>query len=116
MNTASKQKRAFYRKLYLSYLIDTEKHSVPSLQQKTGMPRRTIQDCLKTLSDINIRCEFVPIAGARNNAGFYRIVSWGPIQQDWVRENIDRIVGTLKTETLGQEVISPPGSSALPRH
>jgi len=86
--TFSKQQLAFFRKLYLAYLIDTESHNLLSLVATTGMPRRTIQDCLKVLKDVGIDCVFVDTAGTRHNDGFYQIRTWGAINQQWVADNI----------------------------
>jgi len=82
--TVSKQQRAFFRKLYLSYLISQENHNLTSLQKLTGMPRRTIQDCIKDLSDIGIQCQFEQHEGGRHNDGHYNIADWGPIQPEWI--------------------------------
>lgn len=95
MSQVRKQKIAFYRKLYLAYLIDTDNYSVPGLEAKTGMPRRTIQDCLKALPDVGIQCSFVPKVGGRNNEGHYQITEWGPVRKSWIAENISQIVAVL---------------------
>ncbi|MBY4678510.1 helix-turn-helix domain-containing protein [Marinobacterium arenosum] len=89
--TVSKQQRAFYRKLYLSYLISQQAHSLTSLQQLTGMPRRTIQDCLKDLGDIGVQCSFIQQEGGRHNAGHYQLDDWGPIRPAWVAQHLTEI-------------------------
>lgn len=91
----SKQAIAFKRKLYLAYLIDSGQHSVPSLESITGMPRRTIQDTLKTLTDIGIEVVFIPKSGARHNEGRYQVYDWGPIQKRWVKDNLESIKAVL---------------------
>lgn len=84
----TKAQRAFYRKLYLAYCIDTGSHNLRSLQQLTRMPRRTIQDTLSDLGDIGIRCQFEQAEGMRHNDGIYRLEDWGPIRRRWVESNL----------------------------
>ncbi|WIO73142.1 winged helix-turn-helix domain-containing protein [Porticoccaceae bacterium LTM1] len=91
----SKQAIAFNRKLYLAHLIDSGQYSVPSLEEVTGMPRRTIQDTLKTLSDIGIEVVFTPKPGARHNEGSYQVSSWGPIHKKWVKNHLESIKAVL---------------------
>jgi hypothetical protein len=91
----SKQKLAFYRKLYLAYLIDNGEYNVPMLEKITGMPRRTIQDCIKVLEDISIEVSFQTQEGKRNNDGIYRISSWGPIDRHWVASQMPHIGAVL---------------------
>ncbi|MDX5372131.1 MAG: winged helix-turn-helix domain-containing protein [Pseudomonadaceae bacterium] len=82
---ASKTRTSFYRRLYLAWLIDSgTATSVPALMEATGLPRRTAQDTLAALAELDIRCEFVQHDGERNNAGHYRIADWGPIDRAWV--------------------------------
>lgn len=74
----SKTKSSFYRRLYVAWLIDSQTAtSVPALMEATGMPRRTAQDTIAALADLDIVCEFEQQAGARNHAGHYRIHDWG---------------------------------------
>lgn len=55
----SKTKSSFYRRLYVAYLIDSQlASSVPALTEATGMPRRTAQDTIAALADLDIVCEF----------------------------------------------------------
>ncbi|KEA64963.1 hypothetical protein ADIMK_0665 [Marinobacterium lacunae] len=88
---SSKAALAFQRKLYLAWLIGQQPHSLPSLQQATGMPRRTVQDTLKTLADIGIECAFEQHSGERNNQGHYSISDWGPIDPKWVDRHADEM-------------------------
>jgi hypothetical protein len=83
-----RSQRAFFRKIYLAWLIDNGRHNLRTLQEKTDMPRRTLQDCLKDLEDIGIRCSFEQSDGERNNCGFYKVQDWGPIRRSWVRSNL----------------------------
>lgn len=94
--TYSKQKLAFYRKLYLCHLIHQGDHNVPSLTQLTGMPRRTIQDCLKVMQDIDVTIGFEQNCGKRYNSGCYRILDWGGIHSDWVEKKFPHIAAVLK--------------------
>lgn len=92
--TISKQQKAFYRKLFIAYQIDTETHNLLSLHKLTNMPRRTLQDAIVAFSDLGIDCEFVQ-DGTRNNAGYYKITDWGPIKSGWVKEHLAEIEGLL---------------------
>ena len=88
----SKTRTSFYRRLYVAWLIDIGvATSVPALMQATGMPRRTAQDTLGALAELDIECVFEQADGARNNAGHYRIQSWGPINAKWVGEHLPTI-------------------------
>jgi len=92
----SKAQLAFFRKIYLAYLITQGEQNIPSLELQTGMPRRTLQDCIKGFVDLSIDCEFVGRSGARNNDGHYRINNWGPINPQWVgaqRALIEKALG-----------------------
>ncbi len=99
MADSSKQQKAFYRKLYLAHLISSGNHNVPSLEAETGMPRRTIQDCLKTLIDLDIICEFSEPPGERHNHGRLTIISWGAIDPHWVKDNATRMAKTLAVDS-----------------
>ncbi|MCO4757601.1 MAG: winged helix-turn-helix domain-containing protein [Oceanospirillaceae bacterium] len=92
----SKQQRAFFRKLYLSHLISQEPLNVTALQKITGMPRRTLQDTLKDLGDIGIECSFIQQEGGRNNAGYYQVDCWGPIDPSWINNNLARLEAALE--------------------
>ncbi|PPC74447.1 hypothetical protein C4K68_26300 [Pokkaliibacter plantistimulans] len=91
----SKQQKAFYRKLYLSWLVAQQEHSLTSLVVLTAMPRRTIQDTLADLSDIGIDCQFVQREGGRHNEGYYQLCSWGPINPTWVEEHLPELLQAL---------------------
>lgn len=74
----SKTKTSFYRRLYVAWLIDSgAATSVPALMEATGMPRRTAQDTLSALVELDIDCQFAQGQGERNNAGQYLIRDWG---------------------------------------
>ncbi|MDO7896389.1 winged helix-turn-helix domain-containing protein [Pseudomonas citrulli] len=93
----SKTKTSFYRRLYVAYLIDSGvASSIPALTEVTGMPRRTAQDTVAALADLDIVCEFEQQQGARNHAGGYRIRDWGAIDRRWIEENLQRIKAVLE--------------------
>jgi len=89
--THSKTKTSFYRRLYVAYLIDSGANTVPAIQDATGMPRRTAQDTIVALSELDIDCAFV---GATKD-GHYQVNDWGAIQKSWVRNNLSRIKDVL---------------------
>ncbi|BCD84548.1 hypothetical protein PSm6_09550 [Pseudomonas solani] len=92
----SKTKTSFYRRLYVAWLIDSGTAvSVPALMDATGMPRRTAQDTLAALADLDIDCQFQQDEGARNNAGHYVIRDWGAIDKHWIAANLQQIKTTL---------------------
>jgi hypothetical protein len=92
----SKTKSSFYRRLYVAYLIDSGlASSVPALTEVTGMPRRTAQDTIVALADLDIRCEFEQQHGARNHAGHYRILDWGAIDPAWITRHLTSIKSVL---------------------
>ncbi|MBD8191373.1 winged helix-turn-helix domain-containing protein [Pseudomonas fluorescens] len=92
----SKTKSSFYRRLYVAYLIDSGlASSVPALTDATGMPRRTAQDTIAALADLDIVCEFEQEDGARNHAGQYRIRDWGAIDRRWIEGNLASVKQVL---------------------
>jgi hypothetical protein len=92
----SKTKSSFYRRLYVAYLIDSEIASnVPALVDATGMPRRTAQDTIAALADLDIECGFEQQDGGRNHAGQYRIRNWGAIDRQWIAANLAQIKAVL---------------------
>ncbi|RAU46455.1 MULTISPECIES: winged helix-turn-helix domain-containing protein [unclassified Pseudomonas] len=92
----SKTKSSFYRRLYVAHLIDTGlATSVPAITEVTGMPRRTAQDTLLALADLDIVCAFEQEDGARNHAGAYRIHDWGAIDKRWIAEHLAQIKAVL---------------------
>ncbi|TBV05914.1 winged helix-turn-helix domain-containing protein [Phytopseudomonas dryadis] len=92
----SKTKTSFYRRLYVAWLIDSgAADNVPALMAATGMPRRTAQDTLAALDELDIRCDFQQRDGERNNAGRYVIRDWGAIDKRWIAGNLQRIKTVL---------------------
>lgn len=92
----SKTKSSFYRRLYVAYLIDSGlASSVPALTELTGMPRRTAQDTIAALADLDIVCEFEQQDGARNHAGRYQVQDWGAIDKGWIASHLPQIKAVL---------------------
>lgn len=92
----SKTRTSFYRRLYVAWLIDSgSATSVPALMAVTGMPRRTAQDTLAALAELDIDCQFEQEAGERNNAGRYEIRDWGAIDKRWVGAHLAQIKAVL---------------------
>lgn len=92
----SKTKTSFYRRLYVAWLIDSgTATSVPAIMEATGMPRRTAQDTLLALGELDIDCQFQQEAGERNNAGHYEIRDWGAIDKRWIAANLQQIKAVL---------------------
>ncbi|CAN7473603.1 winged helix-turn-helix domain-containing protein [Pseudomonas sp. LjRoot71] len=92
----SKTRSSFYRRLYVAWLIDSgSATTVPALMSATGMPRRTAQDTLTALAELDIDCAFAQETGERNNAGRYLIRDWGPINAQWIAANLAQIKGVL---------------------
>lgn len=94
----SKAAKAFQRKLVIAWCINQQGTNLTGLQKMTGMPRRTLQDCIKDLDDIGIVCRFCQQDDAPNNQGVYRIESWGPIDCTWVNTQIEALSQSLAIE------------------
>lgn len=92
MTSYSKTKTSYYRRLYVAYLIDSGTNTVQGLLDATAMPRRTLQDTLKALSDLDI---VVESRGGTKNAS-YRIESWGAIDSCWIKNNLQHVKGVLQ--------------------
>jgi len=87
----SKTKSSFYRRLLVAQLIDSGVNTVPAIMQETGMPRRTAQDTILALEELDIQCEF---QGANKDGG-YAIVDWGPINKKWLKSQLTQIKTVL---------------------
>ena len=83
----SKTKKSFYRRLLVAYLIDTGINTVPLLIGATSMPKRTIQDTITALSELDIECVF---SGATKN-GHYSINGWGAINKKYIKDNLNTV-------------------------
>ncbi|OLO11531.1 hypothetical protein BTW10_09155 [Chromohalobacter japonicus] len=91
----SKTQSSFYRRLYVAHLIAVGTASIPALIEATGMPRRTAQDTVNALIELDIHCEFEQQAGARHHIGRYVIRDWGPIDPTWVAAHAERLRESL---------------------
>lgn len=87
----SKTRTSFYRRLYLAWLIHRGINTLPAIMATTGMPRRTAQDTLSALHELDIECRF---EGANKN-GRYRVKDWGPIEVQWLERNAERLATVL---------------------
>ncbi|MGY4108314.1 winged helix-turn-helix domain-containing protein [Aeromonas encheleia] len=95
MTEPSKTRTSFYRRLYVAHLISQGIDSIPAIMAATGMPRRTAQDTLAALAELDIHCAFEQTEGARHLQGHYRIGDWGPINPAWIAAQLDTIKQTL---------------------
>lgn len=94
--TVSKTQSSFYRRLYVAWLIDSgAATNIPALVAATGMPRRTAQDTVAALAELDIDCQFIQENGERHNAGQYRIHDWGAIDRNWIERNLGRLKSVL---------------------
>ncbi|MGS2743387.1 winged helix-turn-helix domain-containing protein [Halomonas sp. LS-001] len=91
----SKTKASFYRRLFVAHLIDQGVASVPALIAATGMPRRTAQDTITSLAELDIECTFEKSDGERHNIGHYRIHNWGAIDPQWVAQHAEYLRDAL---------------------
>ena len=93
----SKTKSSFYRRLYVAYLIDSGLAcNIPALTEFTGMPRRTAQDTVAALADLDIVCIFEQQEGERNHSGCYRIRDWGAVDKGWIERNLRQVKDVLR--------------------
>ena len=95
MTTISKTKSSYYRRLYIAHLIENGLTTVPAIIDYTGMPRRTAQDTIKSLSELDIICVFNQAKGERNRSGQYKIIDWGAINKHWIAEHLTDIKAAL---------------------
>jgi len=88
----SQTKTSYYRRLYVAYLIDKGINTVPAITAETGMHRRTAQETILALAEMDIKCEFV---GATKD-GRYKITSWAAIKKVWVKKHLQHIKSVLE--------------------
>ena len=88
----SKTKTSFYRRLLVAHLIDTGTNTLSLLIEATGMPKRTIQDTITALSELDIECVF---SGATKN-GHYSINGWGTINKKYIKDNLHNVKDVLQ--------------------
>lgn len=91
----SKTRTSFYRRLYVAWLIEQRVATVPAIMSLSGMPRRTVQDTISALHELDIQCQFQQRDGKPQNQGAYVIKAWGAINRDWVTQHIDDIARLL---------------------
>ena len=89
----SKTKTSYYRRLLVAYLIDTGINTPPLILEATGMPRRTLQDTIKALAELDIEC--VDAGGTINKS--YSIKSWGAIDRTWIKNNLQHVKDVLES-------------------
>lgn len=87
----SKTKSSFYRRLLIAALIDKGINTLPLIMAEIDIPRRTTQDTINALEELDIDCRF---EGATKN-GHYKIHSWGAIDKAWLEANFLKIKTTL---------------------
>ena len=90
----SKTKTSYYRRLYIAYLIDTGINTVPLLLESTEMPKRTLQDTILALAEMDIVCA---VSGGTKNRS-YSIDSWGAIDKSYIKNNLQHVKGVLQYE------------------
>ncbi|MGF1822745.1 helix-turn-helix domain-containing protein [Vibrio splendidus] len=96
MEKPSKTHTSFLRRVLVAYLIDTGKNTIPLIIEVTGMPRRTAQDTIKALQEIEIKAEVI-------NRGEYRIADWGAVNRDWVTKNVEHMCNVLSYPYLDED-------------
>jgi hypothetical protein len=84
----SKTKTSFYRRIYVAWLISQGINSVPKIIAATGMPRRTAQDTLEAIHELDIELG--------NVNGTFSILSWGAVNKAWVEANVDHLKQVLE--------------------
>ncbi len=60
--------------------------------QHIGMPRRTAQDTIKALAEMDIVCKF---EGATKD-GCYVITDWSAIKKEWIKSNLQHVLYVLE--------------------
>lgn len=85
----SKTQTSFLRRLLVAYLIDNDFNTVPKIVEVTGMHRRTAQDTIKALHEIEVKIE-------QYSKGKYRVVDWGAVNNDWIRNKFTHVCSVLK--------------------
>lgn len=92
MTMHSKTKKSYYRRLYVAYLIDSGVNTVPLLIETTDMPKRTLQDTLAALAELDILLESE--GGTKNLT--YQISNWGAINKKWIKNNLQHVKNVLQ--------------------
>ena len=76
----------------MAFLIDSGINTVQGLLDTTEMPKRTLQDTLKALSDLDI---VVESRGGTKNAS-YKVSSWGAVDKQWIANNLQHVKDVLQ--------------------
>ena len=84
----SKTQTSFLRRLLVAYLIDNGRNTIPLIMEATGMPRRTAQDTVKALHELEIEVE-------QFKRGEYRIMNWGAVNHTWIKNNLSHVCNVL---------------------
>lgn len=84
----NKTHKTHLRRIFIAYLLDRGIDTVPKIVKVTSMPRRTVQEVLKSLSDIEIMIN-------HEAGGTYSITSWGAISKDWAHSNVEYMSASL---------------------
>ncbi|AQS39960.1 hypothetical protein Sps_04879 [Shewanella psychrophila] len=98
--TYNKSKLAFNRKLLIATLIDSNIGSVPMLVDATGMNRRTVQEVINSLSDVDITC----LRAGSTKSGYYYISDWGLLDKNKVRNKLRHTNDVLEF-VLNEQII-----------
>lgn len=76
----------------MAFLIDSGTNTVQGLLDATEMPKRTLQDTLKALADLDI---IIESRGGTKNAS-YAVKSWGAIDKAWIKDNLQHVSDVLE--------------------
>ena len=87
MSEHSKTKTSFYRRIYVAWLISQGINTVPKIIASTLMPRRTAQDTLAAIHELDISLE--------KENGSYRVRDWGAVNPQWLEDNLQTIKQVL---------------------
>ena len=87
----TKTKSSFYRRVFIAALIEKGFNTLPKIMAEIDAPRRTIQDTINALGELDVECSFT----GPTKSGCYIINSWGPIDKEWVNHNFDMIKQSL---------------------
>ncbi len=55
------------------------------------MPRRTAQDTIGALSELDIECDYV----GSTKSGEYKITNWSAIKKEWIKNNLQHVKDVL---------------------
>ncbi|PSV00393.1 helix-turn-helix domain-containing protein [Photobacterium kishitanii] len=84
----SKTQTSFLRRLLVAHLIENDCNTVLKIVKATGMPRRTAQDTIKALHEIEVIIE-------QYSKGKYRVIDWGAVNKVWIENNLTHVCNVL---------------------